>query len=246
MRRARAPFLLRSSWRRLPPRSAFAGGPRSRTASRTTPGSSTAPARPTSALRRCSGSGSTSSASPSAGMRSRRTKGTYDWASPDAVLERSRTPGSTPSSRSTARRWANGGKGPNVAPLRGADFARVRRRRGRALPLRPPLDDLERAEPAALALDGLAGAVRDPPAQPGVCRDPRCVAGRRGRRRRHGSARRHGRDLAGRVHPRDGPSRRPPRRLRPPSVRALARRRRRGAAAAKTARRSRWRRSAAS
>ena len=51
-------------------------------------------------------------------------KGTYDWESTDAVLEQLHTAGidavvtlyGTP-------KWANGGKGPNVAPVRGADFA---------------------------------------------------------------------------------------------------------------------------
>ena len=53
------------------------------------------------------------------------TEGTYDWALPDTVLEALRDAGidavvtlyGTP-------RWANGGKGPNVAPVRGSDFAR--------------------------------------------------------------------------------------------------------------------------
>ena len=88
------------------------------------PGSSTAPARSRSAWQRCRGSGSTSSASPCAGTRSRRTKGTFDWDSTDAVLEQLDAAGidavvtlyGTPE-------WANGGKGPNVAPIRGADFA---------------------------------------------------------------------------------------------------------------------------
>ena len=51
-------------------------------------------------------------------------KGTFDWESTDAVLEQLHTAGidavvtlyGTP-------RWANAGKGPNVAPVRGADFA---------------------------------------------------------------------------------------------------------------------------
>jgi hypothetical protein len=51
-------------------------------------------------------------------------KGTFDWEGADAVLEELDTAGidavvtlyGTP-------KWANGGKGPNVAPTRGADFA---------------------------------------------------------------------------------------------------------------------------
>ena len=53
------------------------------------------------------------------------TQGTNDWALPDSVLDALQDAGidavvtlyGTP-------RWANGGKGPNVAPLRGSDFAR--------------------------------------------------------------------------------------------------------------------------
>ena len=208
---------------------------------------STAPARSRSASPRCRASGSTSSASPCAGMRSRRRRDTFDWAGTDAVLEQLHSAGidavvtlyGTP--RVGERRQG---------PERGSDprgrLRRVRRRGGRALPVRAPLDDLERAEPAPLAVDGLAGAVRDPAAQPGVCGDPRSVAVVAGGRRRHRSARRHRRAVAGRVHPRDGVERRAPRRLRASSVRALGPRRRRGAAAATTARRSRWRRSTAS
>jgi hypothetical protein len=52
-------------------------------------------------------------------------QGTFDWTGPDAALEPLRAAGidavvtlyGTP-------RWSNGGNGPNVAPLRGADFAR--------------------------------------------------------------------------------------------------------------------------
>src|SRR4051812_9369020 len=51
-------------------------------------------------------------------------EGTFDWESTDAVLEQLHTAGidavitlyGTP-------KWANAGKGPNVAPVRGADFA---------------------------------------------------------------------------------------------------------------------------
>lgn len=54
-----------------------------------------------------------------------QTSGTFDWTSSDAVLEPLRAAGleavvtlyGTPA-------WANGGRAPNVAPLRGADFAR--------------------------------------------------------------------------------------------------------------------------
>src|SRR4051812_16279206 len=54
-----------------------------------------------------------------------RVQGTYDWAAPDTVLD------ALQASRIDAvvtlygtPRWANGGKAANVAPLRGADFAR--------------------------------------------------------------------------------------------------------------------------
>jgi hypothetical protein len=54
-----------------------------------------------------------------------QTEGTFDWTRPDAVLEPLQAAGievvvtlyGTPG-------WANGGRAPNVAPLRGADFAR--------------------------------------------------------------------------------------------------------------------------
>ena len=54
-----------------------------------------------------------------------QTRGTFDWTRPDAVLKPLDEAGidavvtlyGTPE-------WANGGRGPNVAPVRGADFAR--------------------------------------------------------------------------------------------------------------------------
>jgi len=52
------------------------------------------------------------------------TQGTYDWSSPDAVLEPLRAAGiAAVVTLYGAPGWANGGKGPNVAPMRGADFA---------------------------------------------------------------------------------------------------------------------------
>ena len=239
-------FLLRSSWRRCR-HERVRGGPSLAYGIQDDAWLEYGPARSRSASRRCSASGSTSSASPFAGMRSRRRRARSTGPGTDAVLEQLHDAGidavvtlyGTPS-------WANGGKGPNVAPAPRRRLRGVRRRSGRAIPVRAPLDDLERAEPAPLAVDGLAGAVRDPAAQPGVCRDPLCVA----RRRRWPAASRlRAAERAGCPRSRSsaGWGRAARASTRTPTIRTRSRRRRRrGAEAATTARRSRWRRSAVS
>ena len=172
---------------------------------------------------------------------------TFDWAGTDAVLEQLHSAG-IDADRHALRDAGVGER--QQGPERGSDsrgrLRRFRRRRGRALPLRAPLDDLERAESAPLAVDGLAGAVRDPAPQPRVCGDPRSVALVEGGRRRHRSARRQPagcpRSRSFAEWGRAAPGSTPTRIIRTRSVP----RRRRGAAAAITARRSRWRRSTAS
>ena len=217
------------------------------TASRTTPTSSTAPERPPSASRPCSSSGSGSFASPSGGMRSRGRREHTTGRVPDSVLDPLQDAG-TRRGRDALRHAGLGERRQSperrAAPRLG--LRPVRRRRGRAIPLRPPLDDLERAEPAAVALDRLADAVRDPLAQSRLRRDSRRVAGIARRGRRHGSP--WGLGGTSPVAFIRGMGRSGAASMRTPTIRMHSRRRRRrGAAGARTtARRSRWRRSAAS
>ena len=104
----------------------------------------------------------------------------------------------------------------------GGRLRRVRAGGGDALLVGPPVDRLERAEPAALARARLARALRDAAAQPRRRRDQERHPVRDDRRRRDRSARWQGRYLAGRLHPRHGPRGSAPRRLRAPPAPALA------------------------
>ena len=174
-------------------------------------------------------------------------KDTFDWAGTDAVLEQLHSAGidaivtlyGTPE-------WANGGKGPNVVPIRGADFAAFAGAAADRYPFvhrwtiwnepnqRRWLSTASPAQYVTRLLNPAYAAIHA--ASPVV----------QGGRRRHRSPRRRGRAVSGRVHSRDGVERRPARRLRTSSRTPSVPRRRRGAAAAITARRSRWRRSTAS
>ena len=63
--------------------------------------------------------------------------------------------------------WANGGRGPNVAPRSAATFATFARAAARAVPLGEAMGRLERAEPASLARSSVSDRVRDEAPQPG-------------------------------------------------------------------------------
>ena len=118
--------------------------------------------------------------------------------------------------------WANGGKGPNVAPIRGADFAAFAGAAAERYPFvhrwtiwNEPNQRrwLSTASPAQYVTRLLNPAYAAIHAASAVVE---------GGRRRHRSARRRRRAVPGRVHPRDGVERRPPRRLRASSVRPRA------------------------
>ena len=197
--------------RRTPPAGSASG-------SRTTPGSSTGPARSTTGSTGSSGSASISSASTCTGTRSRRSA-----ASPTGRTATRCSRACEPRGIAVvvglvgSPRWANGGRTPNFAP--GARVVRrLRARRGDSLPLGEAVARLERAEPGALAAPDDAGGLRAPDSQPGLRRDPRGDPGRQGGRRRHGAARLDRRRLAGRLDPRHAQRRRPARRLRAPPV----------------------------
>ena len=86
---------------------------------------------------------------------------TFDWDEPDTVLEQLHTAGI----EAVVTLYGTPGGQRRPGAERGSDprgrLRDVRRRGGGALPERPPVDDLERAEPATMAFDGLAHAVRD-------------------------------------------------------------------------------------
>ncbi len=76
--------------------------------------------------------------------------------------------------------WANGAPRCELGADVEVDVRGLRAPRRRALPVRAPLGDLERAEPAALAASHVTARVRATAAQPGVRRDsPREPAARR-------------------------------------------------------------------
>ena len=147
----------------------------------------------------------------------------YRWRNPDRVLTALNRRGiaavvtlvGTPS-------WANGGFDASWAPDIADGVRRLRLRRGEPLPVRPPLDDLERAQPGAVAEAHHAADLREPAAQPGV-RGDQAGSSRGARRRwRHGAARECGRPVSTRLDRRHGPGQRQARRLRAPPVSGAA------------------------
>ena len=146
----------------------------SATASRTTPGSAPGRARSTSGSTGCSRSASTLVRMNMLWSEVEPRQGAFDWSGYDAAARRAaRAP-----HRARAHALLDAGLGERRArDERGADERRdVRELRapdGAALSVRPPLADLERAEPAALAAADLAVDLRHAPAQPGVHGDPR-------------------------------------------------------------------------
>ena len=146
-------------------------------------------------------------------------QGRYSWARSDRILRALRARGLEPVVTLWGTpAWANGGAGPNVAPLDGADFQRFAEAAALRYPFVAELDHVERAEQADLAPARVGENVRSADSQSGLPRhqggQPACARGGWG----HGTACRQGRDLASGFHPRDGSRRRAPRRLRPPSV----------------------------
>ena len=109
---------------------------------------------------------------------------------------------------------------PECAPDARLRLRRLRLGGGDPVPVRPLVDRVERAKPAALAQPGLPHGVRDAAAQPGLRGDPRCVTRCARCRRRHRAARGNGRRLACALHPRHGAGRSTARRVRPQSLRA--------------------------
>ena len=121
----------------------------------------------------------------------------YRWRNPDRVLTALNRRGiavvvtlvGTPS-------WANGGFDASWAPDSGDGVRRLRPRRGEPLPVRPLLDDLERAQPVAVAEAHNAEDLRRAAAEPRV-RGDQAGSSRGSRRRwRHGAARECGRPLS--------------------------------------------------
>ena len=143
----------------------------------------------------------------------------YDWSLSDDVLAglRRRGIGAVVTLLGTPR-WANGGRAWQVAPTPRRRLRGLRRRDRAPLPVGPRLDDLERAEPAALAEPGLGADVRGAAAQPGLRRAQGREPQQPGRRRRHRPARERRRHVPGRLHPRDACGAGAARRLRAPSV----------------------------
>ena len=126
----------------------------SATASRTTRGSATAPARSTERLdrlaraRRRPRPRERSTGARSSRARARSTGRGYDALIDGPARARHRAGAHA---RRARPRWANGGRGHELGADDGVDVRGVRAPRRAALPVRPPLADLERAEPAALA-----------------------------------------------------------------------------------------------
>ena len=85
--------------------------------------------------------------------------------------------------------WANGGRKANAPPKSSRDVRRLRVRGGEALPVRPQVDDLERAEPEPLSRRDVAEPLREDAAQPGLRGDPSREPARARRRRRDRAAR---------------------------------------------------------